>query len=251
MKKVFLATIFLFAVFLPLANAQAPTSTPSIKVPILIYHSVRPYYPGITKLVKEFTVPPDIFEDQLKYLYDNGFAPITPDDLTNNLISGKPLPPKPFIITLDDGWRNQFHYAFPILKKYNDPAVFYIYSNVIDKKNFLTWDEVKTIMNANMIIGDHTKSHLELPKIIDDNVLRQEIVESKKIIEDQIGKTVNDFAYPYGEYNDHVVGIVAQAGYKSARTVVGGNYQTKEVLFTLNGIIITGDFNRFVALINK
>lgn len=251
MKKFFLATISLFAVFVSYASAQTPTSTLSIKVPILIYHSVRPYYPGITKLVKEFTVPPDVFEDQLKYLHDNGFTPITPDDLTNYLTSGKSLPQKPFMITLDDGWRNQFNYAFPVLKKYNDHAVFYIYSDVIGKKHFLTWDEVKNMANANMIIGGHTKSHPELSKIVDDNALRQEIVGSKKIIEDHLGKTLNDFAYPFGKYNDHVVSMVAQAGYKSARTVVGGNYQSKEALLTLHGIIITGDFNRFVALINK
>ncbi len=250
MKKIFLATIFTFAVFISGANAQTPTLTPPIKVPILVYHSVRPYYPGITKLVKEFTVPPDIFNEQLKYLRDNGFTPITPDDLTNYLISGKSLPLKPFMINLDDGWQNQFRYAFPILKKYNYPAVFYIYSDVIDKKVFMTWDEIKIMTNSKMIIGGHTKSHPELPKITDDAVLRQEIIDSKKIIEAKIGRTVNDFAYPFGAYNDRSVDLVTQT-YKSARGVQGCAQQSKERLFTLCGIIVTGDFNRFVALINK
>jgi len=251
MKKTFLIPLFIFFTLTSYASAQTATSTLSVKVPILVYHSVRPYYPGITKLVKEFTVPPDIFDDQLKYLRDNGFTPITPNDLTNYLVAGKALPQKPFMITLDDGWRNQFRYAFPILKKYNDPGVFYIYSNVIDKKVFLTWDEVKNMANANMIIGSHTKSHPELPKIVDDKVLRQEIVDSKKIIEAKTGKPVDDFAYPFGEYNDHAVDLVVQAGYKSARGVHGCVQQSKEILFTLCGIIVTGDFNRFVALINQ
>lgn len=95
-----------------IAGAQTATSTSTsstkIKVLILTYHSVRPYYPGITNLVKEYTVPPDIFDDQMKYMKDNGFTAIAPDDLVNYFVSGKMLPPKPFMITLDDGWENQF-----------------------------------------------------------------------------------------------------------------------------------------------
>lgn len=251
MKKAFLFIAFLSITLPGFLHAQAPASTRPIKVPILIYHSVRPYYPGITKLVKEFTVPPDIFDDQLKYLRDNGFTPVTLDGLVAYFNSGTALQQRPVIITLDDGWQNQFRYAFPILKKYNDPAVFYIYSSAIGKKHFLTWDEVKALVNANMIIGGHTKTHPELPKITDQQVLNEEIVNSKKIIEANIGKIINDFAYPFGEYNDHNVDVVMRAGYKSARTVRQGTYQTSDILFTLRGIIVTGDFNRFAALVNE
>ncbi len=248
--KEFFITIFLLIVLVSPLHAQTPTPTASIRVPILTYHSVRPYYPGITKLVKEFTVPPDIFDDQLKYLRDNGFTAITPDDLTDSLTSGKALPPKPFMINLDDGWLNQFRYAFPILKKYHYPAVFYIYSNVIDKKVFLTWNQVRILANANMIIGGHTKSHPELPKITSDEA-RKEITGSKKTIESKIGKIVDYFAYPFGEYNGNIVNMAMEAGYKSARAVGECANQSKDKLFTLCGITVTGDFNRFVALVNK
>lgn len=254
MKRHIFFILFLLAVSGNFVRAQigAPTTAQrTAKVPILIYHSVRPYYSGITNLVKEYTVPPDIFDSQLKYMKENGFTPIMPDDLADYLVSGKALPAKPFMITFDDGWRNQFRYAFPILQKYRYPGVFYVYSDVIDRKVFLTWDDIKTMMGSGMIIGDHTKSHPELPKITDDALLRQEIIDSKKIIEGRIGKTVDAFAYPFGEYNKKSVAMVEQGGYASARTVQGCVEQSKDRLFTLCGLIITGDFNRFVSLVNK
>lgn len=221
------------------------------KIPILIYHSVRPYYPGITDLVKEYTVPPDIFEEQLKYMKNNGFTPVTPDDVVGYFDAGKTLPPKPFMITLDDGWENQYRYAFPILKKYKYPAVFYIYNNAVGKKVFMNWDQVRTMTNANMIIGGHTGSHPELPKITSLAILDREIINSKKYIENQINKTIDTFAYPFGEYNSQDISVVKQAGYTSARTVAGCVYQSPDNLFTLCGVIITGDFNRFVAAVNR
>lgn len=253
MKKVLLTVVIFSIAFAGFVSAQTTASIQpaKIKIPILTYHSVRPYYPGITNLVREYTVPPDIFDEQLKYLKDNGFTPITTNDLVNYFASGKALPPKPFIITLDDGWGNQFRYAFPILKKYNDPAVFYIYKNAVGGKVFLTWNEVETISNSGMIIGDHTESHPELPKVTSNTVLQQEIIDSKKFIETRIGKTIDTFAYPFGEYNDQAVGVVKQAGYASARALRGCVYQSQDILFTLCGVIITGDFNRFVATVNR
>lgn len=245
--------MLIFATLCGSANAQSPDlkSAGKIKVPILTYHSVRPYYPGITDLVKEYTVPPDIFDDQLRYLRDNGFTAITPADLVDHFVSGKALPAKPFMITLDDGWKNQFRYAFPILKKYNDPAVFYIYKNTIDKKVFLTWNDVKTLAAANMIIGDHTESHPELPKVTVLADLQREIIGSKKWIESRLGKTIDTFAYPFGAYNDQDISVVKQAGYTSARALRGCVYQSADILFTLCGVIITGDFNRFASIINR
>jgi len=253
MKKILLIIFSILIISAGSANAQAvvPSATAKIKIPILTYHSIRPYYPGITNLVKEYTVPPDIFDDQMKYMRDNGFTPIVPDDIVNYFTSGKALPQKPFMITLDDGWKNQFRYAFPILKKYNYPAVFYVYKNVIDKKVFLTWSEINTLSSSNMIIGNHTWSHPELPKITSSTALQQEIVDSKKSIEIHIGKTIDTFAYPFGEYNDQDVSLVKQAGYSSARALRGCIYQSGDILFTLCGVIITGDFNRFVSIVNR
>lgn len=259
MKKIFLV-ILLATVLQPgVSSAQTTSSTPvsveashtTANVPILIYHSVRPYYPGITKIVKEYTVPPDIFDDQMKYLRDNGYTAITMDDLMNYFSFGTKLPEKPVVVTLDDGWENQYRYAYPILQKYNYPAVFFIYPGAVNAKHFLTWDEVNTMVSNNMIIGDHTYSHPELPKVTDATALNKEIVVSRQVIQDHIHKIVKDFAYPFGAYEKKDIDLVKQAGYQSARTVFSGTKQTTNILFTLRGIIVTGDFNRFVSMLNK
>ncbi len=226
------------------------TSVRSVRVPTLVYHSVRPYYPEITAQVKEFTVPPEIFDEQVKYLLDNGYTPITMDDLVQYLQTGKTLPNRPVMITFDDGWENQYVYAFPILQKYKTPAVFYVYARAIGVKHFLTWNQLKVMAVAGMEIASHTYSHPELPKVTNVIAMSREIYTSKKVIEDNMGRKIKDFAYPFGEYNDHVIDVV-KGGYQSARTVHSGNEQKADEMFTLHGTIITGDFNRFVSLVNK
>jgi len=102
-----------------------------------------------------------------------------------------------------------------------------------------------------MTIGGHTKSHPYLPSITDPDTLRREIISSKNIIEDQIGKKVNLFAYPYGHYNDQIISIVKEAGYKLARSTYKGIYNSKNDLYTLKGIEVTDDLTKFVSDINK
>lgn len=220
-------------------------------IPILIYHSVRPYYPGITNLVKEYTVPPDIFDDQMKYLRDNGFTVVVFDDVWAYFQNGTPLPAKPVMITFDDGWENQYVYAYPILKKYKYTGIFYVYPNAIGSKVFLKWPELKEMIAGNMVIADHTQTHPELPKITDPALLKKEIAGSKGVLEKELGIKVMDFAYPFGAYNDHDIQIIKNAGYRSARTVHTGVKADSSAPYTIDGIIITGDFNRFVSLVNK
>lgn len=254
MKKLFFI-ISLFSIFtfvLPSQFVGAQTKTGRVAhVAILIYHSVRPYYPGITNFVKEYTVPPNVFDDQLKYLRENGFNPITPDMLSTYWTKGTPLPAKPFMITLDDGWENQYVYAYPILKKYGYPGVFYVYPGAVDKRHFLTWTEIKKMYGDNMIIADHSFSHPELPKIKDSTILKKEIAGSKDVLEKKLGISIKDFAYPFGEYNDQDIQVVKDSGYRMARTVRSGFKADSNSPFTVDGIIITGDFNRFVSAVNK
>lgn len=240
----------------PGATLNTAVTTPSgasrvAHVPILIYHSVRPFYPGITNLVKEFTVPPDVFDEQMAYLKNNGFTPITFDELSNYLNNGTPLPSRPVIITLDDGWENQYHYAFPILEKYHFKAVFYVYPNAIGVAHFMTYPELQEMSRAGMVIADHTQSHPQLPKVNDPVRLRQEISGSRDILEQKLNITIRDFAYPFGAYNATDVDYVRQAGYRTARTVHSGLTADANAPYTIDGIITTSDFNRFVYWVNK
>src|SRR5260221_187102 len=99
----------------------------ALKIPIFIYHSVRPVTPTDSDEVRSYEITPELFEQQLKYLQDNGYTTITLDQVAADLKNGITSPiTKPVVLTFDDGWHNQYKYAFPLLKKYHMTGTFYI-----------------------------------------------------------------------------------------------------------------------------
>lgn len=191
-------------------------------VPIVVYHIVRPSYEDDDASVRRIAVTPETFEAELAYLRDAGYHPTTFHALETYLASSTPLPSKPIIICFDDGWQDQYVYAFPILEKYHDTATFFVYTNGIGKKSFLSWSQLSTLVQAGMTIGDHSKSHPYLTKIASHAQLVQEIVDSKYELEDRLGISVDEFAYPFGQYNPAIIALIKKAGFKSAR----GDYST-------------------------
>jgi peptidoglycan/xylan/chitin deacetylase (PgdA/CDA1 family) len=245
-KEELLSKISDFDLERSLQNVPEKIQPGSIKVPILIYHSVRPHNSDQTAMQRYYDVSPDAFEQQLRYLKDNGYTVISLDYLVDALQDNINLPPKSIVITFDDGWRNQYAYAFPLLKKYMDTATFFIISDNVGGSLFLTWDQVRVMSNSGMTIGGHTRTHPLLVNITDPSVLQDEIAGSKTIIEGQIGRKISLFAYPYGHYSDQVVQAVKDAGYQSARSTYKGIYHTSSDMFTLKGIEVTDDMNEFI-----
>lgn len=235
-------------------NTEMPTTLSKkilpIRVPILVYHSIRPSYVGEPKANKIYDVDPKNFEIQLEYLKNHGYTAISFDDLTN-YFNGSTLPAKPVIISFDDGLENQYLNALPILKKEEMVATFFIYTNAIGRRNFFTWEQVKELILAKMTIGSHSKSHPFLWKITDHAQLKTELADSKNIIEKNIGKTITTFAYPFGLYKSITVAEVKAAGYTSARIGFERTTHTKDDLFTLHSFMVTNDMGRFYAVIKN
>jgi peptidoglycan/xylan/chitin deacetylase (PgdA/CDA1 family) len=216
----------------------------AIKVPIFVYHSVRPHIPNEAADQETYDVTPQLLEQQLQYLKKNGYTVISLDQLAADLTAGTTSPvQKPVILTFDDGWENQYIYAFPLLKKYNVTATFYIYTNPIGTKHFMTWDEVKTMDAAGMTIGDHSLSHPYFKGL----ALSQgtiEVTESKVIIESHLGKPVLHFASPFGYTDADIMAIVKAAGYETGRTTYKGAYQDNP--FMVRGFLSSDSFDEFV-----
>ncbi len=230
---------------------ELPPAPGSIRIPIIIYHSVRPYIIGEAKLQDDYDITPEMLEKQLVYLRDNGYTTITMDDFVKYVKAGTPWPViKPVVLSFDDGWRNQYKYAFPLLQKYHDTAIFYIYTNPIGQNHFLTWDEIREMDKAGMTIGDHTLSHPYLKGLSSDQ-LKKEIIDSKKIIESQIGKPVLHFASPFGYTSPEIVKIISDAGYLTGRTTFKGIYHSKKDLLSLRGILVTDSFDEFTSSLVK
>lgn len=216
--------------------ARAPGA---VEVPIVVYHHVVPNHaPGA------LFVTPDLFEQQLGYLRDNGYQSISFDDLADSLELGLPLPQRPVILSFDDGWENQHQYGFPLLQKYGFTGTFYVVTDYLDHQNFMTTDALKTMMAAGNIVGAHSRSHPALAGVGSAR-LKDEIAGSKAWLENRFGVPITSFAYPYGSYSASVVAATKAAGFRTARTVDDGSREAGNALATLPGMIFPAYFGHY------
>jgi peptidoglycan/xylan/chitin deacetylase (PgdA/CDA1 family) len=255
----------LFTIFLAasaFSQAVLPPRSPSVQlppmprdgegnvgavVPILIYHSIRPYIPTDTKGARRWIATPENLESELAWLRENGYSSVTFDALTAKVQNGGPLPAKPIIISFDDDWQSQYVNAVPLLKKYGFTATFFVWVRAVGRVHHMTWDEIRELDAEGMEIGCHTLTHLILPKLKDDGTLRREIVSAKDLIEAHIGHPVTSLAYPFGQYDERVVAFAREAGFTSARSTWPGVFHTKDGMLSLTGLIRT---ERTVSLVD-
>ncbi len=236
----------------PLPVSGAKKVRVPVKVPILVYHSVKPLEVGETLIQRTYQVEPAIFERQIRYLSEQGYSPITPDDMASYFRAGRDLPSKPVMVTFDDGWENQYEYARPILEKYKIRATFYVFTNPIGRdKRFMTWDQLRQLLAEGMTIGSHTRSHPYLTRLADEKALIDEIDGSKKRLEEELGVTVNSFCYPFGLRDQRVEDLVRQAGFTTARGLRNYVVFDQPDLLNLGGFIITDNFSRFQRILEE
>lgn len=195
----------------------------SANIPILCYHNFNPTVPG------SMTMTPQKFEGQMKWLKNNGFTFIPLKEAVEYL-QGKrdSLPPKPIVITIDDGWKSVYTYIPSVAKKYNIPMTLFIYPETISHgKNAMTWDELKELQNTELFdIQSHTYGHpnfkqekKRLSSEAFEKYVKKELVESKKILEEKTGKKITLLAWPFGIYNDYLEQQAKEAGYDMAFSI--------------------------------
>ena len=238
-------------------NEESATSTqPIIKpeyaiVPIITYHSVRPHIEDESAEQERFDVTPELLKEHLEYLKKEGFTPISFNALADYFDGKTSLPKKPIILSFDDSWKNQYVYAFPLLKEYSVTATFFVFTNSLDKKNHLTWDETREMQKGGMEIGSHTKFHPYLDDIRDPEELKKEIAGSKTILEESIGVPITTFAYPFGEHSIASIDEVKLAGYRTARSLRTGVVQSKEDLYALRSFLATDSLEDFKRMVER
>jgi peptidoglycan/xylan/chitin deacetylase (PgdA/CDA1 family) len=208
---------------------RMPSRLPNrqIVVPILMYHLIGysdAATPAITRLL---TVTPEDFERQLRWLKRNGYRTITQAELWDGLVCGRRLGPKPILITLDDGYRNVFTKASPIIQRLGMRATAYVVTGRISgpDSSFLKWEQLPKLERRGVEIGSHTVSHVGLTSLSDDDALRQ-MVASRRILERKLDHRVPWFAYPFGDFDGRIERLARQAGYLLATTTVWGARQS-------------------------
>lgn len=212
----------------------------STTVPVLMYHYIRVNPYADDRVGFNLSVTPANFDAQMQYLATHQFHTITLDELEKALVHGAKLPDKPIVITLDDGYRDSYTFAFPILKSHHLRAVNFIITGFVGGPRYLTWDQINEMeKSGTFTFGSHTVNHISLPAA-DKSRARQELLQSKSELESHLGHSVYWFAYPYGNVNESVVRLTAQAGYHGAFGTNHGTYQSSDHMFTLPRIRIGG-----------
>jgi peptidoglycan/xylan/chitin deacetylase (PgdA/CDA1 family) len=228
-------------------------------IPILMYHKIGD--PPAGSKLGSLWVSAKKFRKQMAYLSDEGWHPIVFKDLYAHWDKGAPLPPKPVLITFDDGYLNNYTEAFPILRDFGFRATLYVVVQTIGWDNrwhdpasetripMITWPQLKELQKAGWEIGSHTMNHPRLHKIELKEVAR-ELEKSRAVIGEVLGEAPDSFAYPYGagEEVPEIVQAVKTAGYRTAVTVHAGKWtieQMKERPFNLPRPFVRGDENLF------
>ncbi|MBE6073388.1 MAG: polysaccharide deacetylase family protein [Selenomonas ruminantium] len=241
------AALLLLLLLIPLLASSPKQMTATMvadsengtKVMVLNYHKVDNTFISLA-------VRPDDFEAQMKYLSDNGYHTISPDELYDSLAGTGELPENPVLITFDDGYEDNYTNAYPILKKYGFKATIFVITSFLGKdKNYMTWDQARELDANGISIESHTVDHKSMTDLTDEQ-LRMELVESKKKAEKELGHPVEYMAYPTGTYNLHIAEMVKEAGYKAAFTIKYGNVDKASNIYALERVPIfhTEDTNK-------
>lgn len=194
----------------------------TFRIPILLFHYVEYVKDPKDTIRKSLNTSPGLLDQEIKTLVDSGYTFLTMSDLTNIIERKATLPAKPVILTFDDGYRDFYTDAYPILKKYRARAVTYIVTGFLDKPNNMDWSQVRQIASDGLVeIGAHTVDHPNLKSLPPARAL-DEIRTSKQLLERVLGKNVSTFAYPYGAFNLQTIDLVKQAGFDSAVSTVSG-----------------------------
>ena len=197
---------------------QPPGSLATLRVPILIYHYLSANPNPRDRLRTGLSIAPDVFDAQCRFLATHGYTTITLDDYLAARAGLRGLPPHPVILTFDDGYRDFYTNAYPILQRYQFRATIYIISDKIGQPNYMTWPQLRALAASPLItIGAHTRTHAQLDAVPLTRA-QDEIAGSKQILEQQLGIAIAHFCYPYGKYNAAVKALVAAAGFRSATT---------------------------------
>jgi peptidoglycan/xylan/chitin deacetylase (PgdA/CDA1 family) len=218
--------------FHPLIRRKGPVDAK--KIPILMYHSISDDNESTTHPYYHINTTPAVFTEQMRFLSENDYSVVDLHDLKNCFDRNNNLTRKFVVITFDDGYLDFYTNAFPILQKYHFPATVFLPTDFINEnrktfkdKECLAWAEVRELHNKGISFGSHTLSHSQLYRLPWEKV-RQELVDSRFRIEDDLHAPVTSFCYPYAfpqEDRDFVLRFkheLVDQGYRFAvNTVIG------------------------------
>ena len=221
----------------------------NIRIPILCYHSVSDCinYEADSISISDF-------EYHIKFLKEN-YNVISLEKAFKFIENQKIDIENPVVITFDDGYIDNYHSAFPILKKFNAHATIFLVSNfinnkinLIDDKNFkpMSWEQIIEMdQSENISFGAHSHNHPILSSLDEDSVI-EEIFTSKKIIEEKLQHPIRMFAYPNGQEADipsTAINYISQNDFSLACSTLWKTNHRLSEQYILSRVMISGDDN--------
>jgi len=246
MRKAKIALIILGVVFLLSCLSFSLFIQQQYVAPIAMYHSVEPEAPPSNRLA----VTPQTFERQMRFLKKFGYNVISLEELAGLIRQKKRIPSRTVALTFDDGYKNIYTYAFPILKKYRLPATAFIIVKEVGRpqNDRLSWEEIREMRDSGLVdIGSHCLGPEPLVNLESEQQLHNEIFESKRILEEKTGGAVSTFSYPEGRFNPHIRQLVIDAGYSLAAATSPGKRFTDDDVFALKRLRISSNSDNLLV----
>lgn len=203
---------------------------------IITYHSVRPGGPAS----RSSYVHPDDFANQIGWLVRAGYQVVSLSALADQLEKGLHVPDEWVVITFDDGYADNYHHAFPVLRHYGLPATIFLVTGKVGLDPlFLTRAQAIEMQECGIEFGAHTVDHVSLSSISPENALVQ-VTESKRQLEVLLGLPAQHFCYPFGHYNLTVETFLRQAKFRTCCTEQAGSVRSGSDALRLRRVGILG-----------
>jgi peptidoglycan/xylan/chitin deacetylase (PgdA/CDA1 family) len=203
-------------------------------VPILEYHVLG--RPQTEVPYPDLYVPRASFRKQMDWLEEQGYEAVTLEQVEEAWYHDGTLPPKPMVISFDDGYRPQYTFALPTLNKHGWPGVL----NLKAKGSDLYESNVEAMLAAGWELAAHTINHSDLTTL-EGEALEEEVAGSRKLLQREYGVPVKNFCYPSGRFDSTVIAAVEAAGYEGATTEIPG-WATKDHSYELARIEVLGSW---------
>ena len=228
-------------------RSVAGVTTPR-SVPILMYHQIARRSPaGFEK----FVVSPAAFARQMQWLAWRGHATIGLDLLLDAREGRAALPPRPILVTFDDGFQECVDHAVPVLRAHGFSAIFYLVTGCMGATSrwlrpvlgfelpIMSWSSARALLDAGFDCGAHTVSHPHLTSLSAD-ASRQELADARAALEAELGRPVRHLAYPFGSYDAGVRAGAQEVGYRSACSVRIGLSGAADDRLALHRVPVSG-----------
>jgi peptidoglycan/xylan/chitin deacetylase (PgdA/CDA1 family) len=206
-------------------------------VPVLMYHVIAD--PPSSAQLPELYVDPKTFNRQMEALEKQGYAGVSLNQVYDAWFKGGKLPEKPVVVSFDDGYRSQYVYARPELRKLGWPGVLSAISGRIGQPGAeLSNAMVEQMIKNGWELDSHTINHIDVSQASGAQ-LQQEVAGSRRMLQQRFHQPVNFFCYPSGRYDDQAIQAVRAAGYLGATTTDEG-LANKSEMYTLKRIRVDG-----------